>query len=63
MNKTSAQEWLKKAWHNLSGAKLFYDANHYTDVTGTHRYCFWDKAYTRRIKFDIRYNAKNLVIE
>jgi len=33
MNKTSAKEWLKKAWHNLSGAKLFYDANHYSDVT------------------------------
>jgi len=33
MNEQSAKEWLKKAWHNLSGAKIFYDANHYTDVT------------------------------
>jgi len=33
MNKASAVEWLKKAWHNLSGAKLFYEVNHYTDVT------------------------------
>ena len=33
MNKTSAQKWIVKAWHNLSGAKIFYKANHYTDVT------------------------------
>ncbi|MBN2825955.1 MAG: HEPN domain-containing protein [Campylobacterales bacterium] len=33
MNKTAAQEWLKKAWHNLSGAQLFFDANHYSDTT------------------------------
>jgi len=33
MNETSAKQWLEKAWHNLSGAKIFYDANHYTDVT------------------------------
>ena len=33
MNEQAAKEWLKKAWHNLSGARLFYDANHYADVT------------------------------
>jgi HEPN domain-containing protein len=33
MNKTSAKQWLEKSWHNISGAKLFYEANHYTDVT------------------------------
>jgi len=33
MNEQAAREWLTKAWHNLSGAKIFYDANHYTDVT------------------------------
>ena len=33
MNKASAQKWIVKAWHNLSGAKIFYKANHYTDVT------------------------------
>ena len=32
MNKTSAKEWLEKAWHNLSGAKVLYDANHYSDI-------------------------------
>jgi len=33
MNKTSAKEWLEKAWHNLSGAKVLYEVNHYTDIT------------------------------
>jgi len=33
MNEQAAKEWLKKAWHNLSGAKIFYTVNHYTDVT------------------------------
>lgn len=33
MNIQSAKEWLQKAWHNLSGAKIFFDAHHYTDVT------------------------------
>jgi len=33
MNDKVAKEWLVKAWHNLSGAKLFYEANHYSDVT------------------------------
>jgi len=32
MNNKASKEWLKKAWHNLSGAKIFYDVNHYTDV-------------------------------
>jgi len=32
MNKTTAKEWLNKAWHNLSGARIFYDVNHYTDT-------------------------------
>lgn len=33
MNEQSAKEWLKKSWHNLSGARLFFEANHYSDVT------------------------------
>ena len=32
MNKRASKEWLTKAWHNLSGAKIFYDVNHYTDT-------------------------------
>ena len=32
MNKTSASEWLIKAWHHYSSAKLLFDAHHYTDT-------------------------------
>jgi HEPN domain-containing protein len=32
MNKSLAIEWLIKSWHNLSAAKLLYEANHYTDI-------------------------------
>ena len=32
MNEQSAKEWLTKSWHNLSTAKLLYNANHYTDI-------------------------------
>ena len=32
MNETSAKEWFIKAWHNLSTAKILYDADHYTDI-------------------------------
>lgn len=32
MNETSAKEWLVKAWHHLSSAKLLFEVNHYTDV-------------------------------
>ncbi|MCK5196698.1 MAG: HEPN domain-containing protein [Spirochaetales bacterium] len=32
MNKTAAKEWLQKAWHHFSSAKLLYEANHYLDI-------------------------------
>jgi len=32
MNKQSTKEWLIKAWHSLSSAKILYNANHYTDT-------------------------------
>jgi len=34
MNKTSAIEWLKKAYHDLKSAQILYEANHYTDSIG-----------------------------
>ena len=33
-NKSSAKEWLRKAWHDLSSAQILYEAEHYTDVIG-----------------------------
>ncbi len=32
MNKTATKEWLTKAWHNLSTARLLYELNHYSDI-------------------------------
>ena len=31
-NKKIAVEWLKKAYHDLSSARLLYAAGHYTDT-------------------------------
>lgn len=33
-NKTLAKEWLIKAYHDLSSARILCDANHYTDTIG-----------------------------
>lgn len=33
-NKTLAIEWLAKAYHDLSSARILYAANHYTDTIG-----------------------------
>ncbi len=32
MNEAAAREWLVKAWHHFSSARLLFNANHYTDV-------------------------------
>lgn len=32
MNETAAKEWLTKAWHHYSSAKLLFKANHYSDI-------------------------------
>lgn len=32
VNKTSASEWLKHAFHDLDGATLLYKADHFTDT-------------------------------
>ncbi|MEA3288192.1 MAG: HEPN domain-containing protein [Candidatus Marinimicrobia bacterium] len=40
MNKTSAQEWLVKAYHDLSSAHILFEANHFTDSIGVDlHYC------------------------
>jgi len=31
MNKSAAEEWLKKAWHDLTSAEILCRENHYTD--------------------------------
>lgn len=32
MNEKAAKEWITKAWHHFSSAKVLSQANHYTDV-------------------------------
>jgi len=44
MNETSAKEWLVKAWHDLSGAKILYEANHYTDTIAVELHYAVEKA-------------------
>jgi len=33
-NKLSSKEWLKKAFHDLNGAIILFEAQHYTDTIG-----------------------------
>jgi HEPN domain-containing protein len=32
-NKAYAEEWLQKAYHDLTGARLLFEADHYMDTT------------------------------
>ena len=34
MNRLAATEWLKKAYHDLTSAKILFEADHYTDSIG-----------------------------
>ena len=43
-NRTSAKEWLEKVSHDLSSAKILFDANHYTDVIGVDLHYAIEKA-------------------
>lgn len=52
MNNTSAKEWLIKAWHNLSGAKIFYDVDHYTDVTAVELHYAVEKVLKSFLAFE-----------
>lgn len=51
MNRTSAIHWLTKSWHNLSGAKLFYEADHYTDVTAVELHYSIEKIFKTFLAF------------
>ena len=33
-NKQSTKEWLKKSYHDLEGAIILFNSNHYTDTIG-----------------------------
>lgn len=52
MNEQAAREWLTKAWHNISGARLFYEANHYTDVTAVELHYGIEKTLKSLLAFE-----------
>ncbi len=54
MNKTSAIEWIEKSWHNLSGARIFYEANHYTDVTAVELHYSVEKSLKALLAYENR---------
>lgn len=45
MNERSAREWLTKAWHDLSSAKILYEANHYTDTIAVELHYAIEKSF------------------
>ncbi len=57
MNEQAAKEWLEKSWHNLSTAKLLYDANHYTDVIAMELHYSSEKA----LKSILAYHNKKIL--
>jgi len=52
MNETLAKQWLEKSWHNVSGAKIFYDADHYTDVTAVELHYSIEKSLKAFLAFE-----------
>ncbi len=52
MNKTSAKEWLIKAWHNYGAAKILFEANHFTDVVAVELHYAIEKAFKSFLAYD-----------
>jgi len=55
-NKTLAEEWLVKAYHNLSSAQILYAANHYTDIIGLEL----QQAIEKSLKSFLAYNNNQI---
>ena len=51
MNKKSAKEWLEKAWHNYSAARILFDSNHYTDVVAVELHYAIEKTFKSFLAF------------
>jgi HEPN domain-containing protein len=52
MNKTATKEWLTKAWHNLSTARLLYELNHYTDIIAVEIHYAIEKSFKSFLAFE-----------
>ncbi len=51
-NKTYAKEWLVKAYHDLSSAKILFKANHYTDTIGVDLHYSIEKIFKSFLAYD-----------
>jgi len=45
MNSTAAGEWLKKAYHDLTSARILYEAHHFTDSIGVDLHYAIEKSF------------------
>ena len=52
MNRSYATEWLIKSWHNLSAAKMLYDAEHYLDVIAVELHYALEKMLKSLLAYD-----------
>lgn len=52
MNRVAATEWLRKVYHDLSSAKILYDADHFTDSIGVDLHYAIEKLFKTFIAFE-----------
>ncbi|MDH4202546.1 MAG: HEPN domain-containing protein [Phycisphaerae bacterium] len=55
-NKSLAEQWLVKAWHDLKSAQILYDAGHFTDSIG----CDCQQAIEKMLKSFLAYENKKI---
>ncbi|AQQ71516.1 HEPN domain protein [Limihaloglobus sulfuriphilus] len=55
-DRTLAKEWLTKAWHDLTAARVLFDAGHYMDVIGAEL----QQAIEKTLKAYLAYASKKI---
>jgi HEPN domain-containing protein len=55
-NKPLAKKWLAKAWHDLTAARVLFEADHYTDVIGAEL----QQAIEKTLKAYLAYDSKKI---
>jgi len=55
-NKTYAKQWLTKAYHDLSSARILFDACHFTDSIA----CDLQQSIEKCLKYFLAYENKRL---
>ena len=54
MNEFAAKVWLEKAWHNLSAAKVLFEANHFSDVIAVEIHYALEKIFKAYLAYENR---------